>query len=44
MTVMNGTLSWDPDGSRNEAKSLDIYPYVIYLESPAARDPLERAM
>ena len=44
MTVMNSTLSWDPDGSRNEAKSLDIDPYVIYLESPAARDPLERAM
>jgi hypothetical protein len=39
MTVMNGTLAWDLDGSRDETSCLDIDPLVIYREAPEVEEP-----
>ena len=40
LTVMNGTIAWDIEGSRNERKCIDIDPFTVY-ESPVVKDPLE---
>ena len=42
MTVINGSVAWDLEGSRDATKCIDIDPFVLY-EAPVVKDPLEES-
>jgi hypothetical protein len=41
-TVMNGTVAWDIEGSRDDRRCIDIDPFSIY-QAEAVNDPLAAA-
>ena len=40
LSVINDTIAWDFDGTRNPRTCIDIDPLVVF-EQPAVADPLE---
>lgn len=43
LTVLNGTVAWSLDGSRDEASCIDVDPFVI-AECKTVSDPLDKAV
>ncbi|WP_325199846.1 DUF2442 domain-containing protein [Oscillibacter sp.] len=44
LTVMNGTVAWDLDGTRNTSVCIDLDPCEIYDGSPSVTDPLQEVI
>ena len=44
LTVINGTVAWDLDGTRNTSTCIDLDPCELYDECPSARDPLQEVI
>lgn len=44
LTVMNGTVAWDLDGTRNVSTCIDLDPCELYDRCPAASDPLQEVI
>jgi hypothetical protein len=42
LTVVNGTVAWDLEGTRDPASVLDVDPFTVYAAAVAA-DPLDDA-
>lgn len=40
LTVLNDTVAWDIDGTRNPGTCVDLDPYEIYETCPVVDDPL----
>lgn len=44
LTVMNGTVAWDLDGTRDLSTCIDLDPYALYDDCPSALDPLREVI
>ncbi len=44
LTVMNGTVAWDLDGTRNASTCIDLDPCVLYDRFPPVSDPLQEVI
>lgn len=44
LTVMNGTVAWDLEGTRNASACIDLDPCELYDNCPSAIDPLQEAI
>ena len=44
LTVMNGTVAWDLDGTRNASACIDLDPCEIYDDCPSVADPLQEVI
>lgn len=44
LTVMNGTVAWDLDGTRNTSACIDLDPCELYDSCPSASDPLQEVI
>ena len=44
LTVMNGTVAWDLQGTRNAEICIDLDPCEIYDSCPSAADPLQEVI
>lgn len=44
LTVMNGTVTWDLDGTRNASTCIDLDPCELYDSCPSAADPLQEVI
>jgi hypothetical protein len=44
LTVMNDTVAWDLDGTRNPCTCIDLDPCALYESCPAVPDPLREAI
>jgi hypothetical protein len=44
LTVMNDTVAWDLDGTRDPCTCIDLDPCVLYESCPAVPDPLREAI
>lgn len=44
LTVMNGTVAWDLDGTRNPGTCIDLDPCGLYDGCPSASDPLREVI
>lgn len=44
LTVMNGTVAWDLDGTRNFSTCIDLDPCELYDSCPSATDPLQEVI
>ncbi len=41
LTVMNGTVAWDLEGTRNASVCVDLDPCELYENCPSVADPLQ---
>lgn len=41
LTVMNGTVAWDLEGTRNASVCIDLDPCELYDNCPSVIDPLQ---
>lgn len=41
LTVINDTVAWDVDGTRNPCTCVDLDPCELYENCPAVEDPLK---
>ena len=44
LTVMNGTVAWDLEGTRNASACIDLDPCELYDNCPTAIDPLQEVI
>lgn len=44
LTVMNGTVAWDLEGTRNASTCIDLDPCELYDNCPSAIDPLQEVI
>ena len=44
LTVMNGTVAWDLEGTRNNSACIDLDPCELYDDCPSAIDPLQEVI
>ena len=44
LTVMNGTVAWDLEGTRNASACIDLDPCELYDNCPSAIDPLQEVI
>lgn len=44
LTVMNGTVAWDLDGTRDTSTCIDLDPYGLYSNCPPVADPLQEVI
>ena len=44
LTVLNGTVAWDLNGTWDPTSCVDLDPCVIYEKCPAASDPLREVI
>ena len=44
LTVINDTVAWDMDGTRNPSTCVDLDPCELYDTCPVVNDPLREAM
>jgi len=44
LTVMNGTVAWDLEGTRNTSVCIDLDPCELYDNCPSAVDPLQEVI
>lgn len=44
LTVMNGTVAWDLEGTRNASACIDLDPCELYDSCPSAIDPLQEVI
>jgi hypothetical protein len=44
LTVMNDTVAWDLDGTRDPCSCVDLDPCTLYESCPAVPDPLREAI
>ena len=44
LTVMNGTVAWDLQGTRNAEICIDLDPCELYDSCPSAADPLQEVI
>lgn len=44
LTVMNGTVAWDLDGTRDASTCIDLDPCELYDRCPSAADPLQEVI
>lgn len=44
LTVMNGTVAWDLDGTRNTSACIDLDPCELYDSCPSVADPLQEVL
>lgn len=44
LTVMNGTVAWDLEGTRNASACIDLNPCELYDNCPSAADPLQEVI
>lgn len=44
LTVLNDTVAWDLDGTRDPCACIDIDPCDLYDNCPAVSDPLQEAI
>lgn len=44
LTVMNGTVAWDLDGTRDLSACIDLDPCALYDDCPSALDPLREVI
>lgn len=43
LTVLNDTVAWDVDGTRNPQTCVDLDPIELYETCPVVKDPLDVA-
>ncbi|MBI3179518.1 MAG: DUF2442 domain-containing protein [Deltaproteobacteria bacterium] len=39
LTVMNGTVAWDPSGQRDASQCVDLDPIALYRDTPEVDEP-----
>jgi len=44
LTVINDTVAWDMDGTRNPCTCVDLDPCELYESCPVVEDPLKEAI
>ena len=44
LTVINGTIAWDLEGTRNASACIDLDPCELYDNCPSAIDPLQEVI
>lgn len=44
LTVMNGTVAWDLEGTRNTSVCIDLDPCELYDNCPSTIDPLQEVI
>ena len=44
LTVMNGTVAWDLEGTRNTSACIDLDPCELYDNCPSSIDPLQEVI
>ncbi len=44
LTVMNGTVAWDLEGTRNTSTCIDLDPCELYDNCPSVADPLQEVI
>ena len=44
LTVINGTVAWDLEGTRNASACIDLDPCELYDNCPSAIDPLQEVI
>jgi hypothetical protein len=44
LTVMNGTVAWDLEGTRDPCACVDLDPCELYETCPSVSDPLREAI
>lgn len=44
LTVMNGTVAWDLEGTRNVSTCIDLDPCELCNSCPSAADPLQEVI
>ena len=44
LTVMNGTVAWDLEGTRNVSACIDLDPCELYDSCPSVADPLQEVI
>lgn len=44
LTVMNGTVAWDLEGTRDASACIDLDPCELYDNCPSAIDPLQEVI